>query len=118
MSQLGKIISDALQAVEEDRKQAKELLKDVGTYLGKDPSHHATVGLTAVKYLENLQKSNEQRVKLVEIMSRKVDGSEFGEISDTESTEIYEAFEDEDNAAADAAAIKEREEDELDGTEP
>ena len=88
------LLEKALVSINEDRKNAKELLKDVGKYIGENKERYNSVGMVAAKYLEVMQKSNEQRVKVITIMLKEQD-AEFGNVSEEEATSIYEDFEEE-----------------------
>lgn len=93
---LRKLMDDTLRDIDNDRKDAKQLLDDVAQHIGQAPDRYATMGSTAAKYLEVLQRSNEQRVKLISILAKKSEDDDFGEVSDDEATEMYEDFEKED----------------------
>jgi len=47
--------------------------------MAKDEELHARVGSTAAKYVETLQRSNEQLVKLCGLMSKQDDNDELSE---------------------------------------
>jgi len=90
------LMAAALQAIDDDRSDAKSLLGDISKQIGLQPDRYITMGMTAAKYLEVMQRSNEQRVKLLAIMAKNSDDGDFGEVDDKEVEEIYEQFEDED----------------------
>lgn len=89
MSKVEKYINKVITNIEEDREVTKELLSDVMQYISKDQHKHAEVGHVTAKYIESLQRSNEQLVKLVTLMAKKED-SAYGDLSDDEKTNIYE----------------------------
>ena len=60
-------------------------------YIGKDPSNHVSVGHVAAKYVESLQRSNEQLVKLVTLMAKKQDNL-YGDLDDEDKKNIYDSF--------------------------
>lgn len=93
---LRKLMDDALRDIDNDRADAKQLLDDVAQHIGQSPDRYATMGMTAAKYLEVLQRSNEQRVKLIGMLVKRSEDEDFGEVSDEEATEMYEDFENED----------------------
>ena len=62
------LAEEALTNIREDREQTKDLLKDLIKYLGGAEDRHRDVGLTAAKYVETLQRSNEQLVKIVALL--------------------------------------------------
>jgi|TARA_B110000495_G_C22847462_1_gene494123 hypothetical protein len=57
-------LKEAIDNIREDRDVTKELLDDIIQFLAKGDSTHREVGLTAAKYVETLQRSNEQLVKI------------------------------------------------------
>jgi len=89
MSKADKYITKAITNIEKDREVTTELLNDVMSYIGTDRSKHAEVGHVTAKYIESLQRSNEQLVKLVTLMAKKED-SLFGDLSDDDKTNIYD----------------------------
>ena len=70
MSKLESYISEAIDNIRNDRKVTKALLDDLIQYMAKEESRHRDVGLTAAKYLETLQRSNEQLVKIVSMLNK------------------------------------------------
>jgi hypothetical protein len=84
-------VQQALQNIEKDREITTELLQDVSQYIGKDEHRHAEVGHVAAKYVESLQRSNEQLVKLVTLMAKKQDNL-YGDLDDEDKKNIYDSF--------------------------
>ena len=70
-----KLAEEALTNIREDREQTKDLLKDLIKYLGGAEDRHRDVGLTAAKYVETLQRSNEQLVKIAGLKQKNEKGS-------------------------------------------
>mgnify|MGYP000067556355 CR=1 FL=1 len=64
MKPLDHYLEKAIVNIETDREVTKELLDDVMRYLSKNEQHHKEVGAIAAKYVETLQRSNEQLVKV------------------------------------------------------
>lgn len=62
---------NAIDNIETDRASAHVLLTDLMIYLKQDPGKHERNGLVAAKYLETLQRSNEQLVKAIELMHKR-----------------------------------------------
>jgi hypothetical protein len=81
-----KHLKEALDNIREDRKITRELLDDAIKFVAKDEARHQQIGLTLAKYVETLQRSNEQIVKIAALMSKneKSDG-----ITETEMEDIY-----------------------------
>lgn len=67
---LEKIIQKALNNIEEDRLVTRDLLNDAIEYLAKDEHRHRDIGLTLAKYVETLQRSNEQMVKVATLIAK------------------------------------------------
>jgi undecaprenyl pyrophosphate synthase len=66
-----KEIAKAISNIGNDRALTKTLLNDIMEYLSVSKERHIEVGTVAAKYVETLQRSNEQLVKLVGIMHKK-----------------------------------------------
>ena len=64
-------IEQAIQNINEDRETTRDLLDDAIKYLAKDESRHRDIGIVLSKYVETLQRSNEQLVKIINIMNKK-----------------------------------------------
>ena len=82
------LTSEAIENIRKDREQTKELLKDLIKYLSGDDHRHKEVGLTAAKYVETLQRSNEQLVKLAALKQKSEKGTT--DLSDWERNEIFD----------------------------
>ena len=65
-----KYITEVVDNIRNDREVTKELLNDAIKWLSKDESRHQQVGVVMAKYVETLQRSNEQLVKVVGLMSK------------------------------------------------
>lgn len=55
-----------------DRRNAFMMYADLVKQIEKDPTQHAVLGSHIAKYLERMSKSNEQLIKLAEIVDSKV----------------------------------------------
>jgi hypothetical protein len=86
-------LEEAISNIHEDRKIAAELLRDVSEYIGKNKERHKDVGQVAAKYLETLQRSNEQLVKLTGML-QKVRNEEFGGLNEIDREALFTSFED------------------------
>ena len=65
-----KYIKETIDNIREDRDVTKELLDDAMKWLSKDEARHKEIGIVLSKYVETLQRSNEQLVKVVSLMSK------------------------------------------------
>mgnify|MGYP003627253948 FL=1 len=86
-------IEEAIDNVREDRAMASTLLIELLKILKQDETKHQHSGPVAAKYLETLQRSNEQLVKLASLMNKK-EGISTG-LSALEKTDIYEMIKEE-----------------------
>ena len=85
MSKSDKYIQEAIANIRSDREITRELLDDAMQYLAKDESRHRDIGLTLAKYVETLQRSNEQLVKVVNLMSK----SQSAGLTSEDKEELY-----------------------------
>ena len=88
MKNLDHYLEKAVENIESDREVTKELLDDVMRYVSKNEQHHKEVGAVAAKYVETLQRSNEQLVKVGALVHKKEQTS-VG-LSDFEREEIFD----------------------------
>jgi hypothetical protein len=91
---IDKQIENVISNIQSDRELTLELLNDVVQYISKDQHKHAEVGHVTAKYIESLQRSNEQLVKMTAIMLKRED-SQYGSFSDDEKENIYDTLRDE-----------------------
>ena len=76
---INQFIDETIGNIREDREVTKELLSDALKWLAKDESRHKEIGLVLSKYVETLQRSNEQLVKVVTLMSKNSDSKGLSE---------------------------------------
>ena len=89
-----KQIDNALKNIGNDRAVTTSLLNDLMEYMKRSSSTHAEVGPVAAKYVETLQRSNEQLVKVVGLMSKKE--KEHG-LSANEVSQIFDMISEKDD---------------------
>ena len=70
MKKLEEYIQKAMKNIDEDRAAAKTLLTELMLYIRQADDRQKEVGMIAAKYLETLQRSNEQLVKVSAIVQR------------------------------------------------
>ena len=88
MKKTDNYLDEAIENIRKDREITKDLLSDLIVYLSKDEARHTEVGTVAAKYVETLQRSNEQLVKLVTLLEKK-QGSTTA-LSDIDKSEIFD----------------------------
>ena len=64
------LLSEALSNIREDRKKVKNLLKELQGEISSADTTHARSGVVAAKYVETLQRSNEQLVKIIAMIDK------------------------------------------------
>ena len=77
-----------------DPEVTNDLLKDAIGYLAKDESRHRDIGIVMAKYVETLQRSNEQLVKVASLIAKEESKSDGLTSKDME--EIYSIIKEED----------------------
>lgn len=88
---LEEFIVDATDNIQKDRDAASRLLQDLMVEMSNntDKWKHRNFGEAASKYLETLQRSNEQLVKLAALVQKK-EGRKSDELSEKEKDNIFE----------------------------
>lgn len=81
-------IERANKNIVDDRAATKTLLMTIMKYMQLGDDRHKEVGLIAAKYLETLQRSNEQLVKLAALIQKNQRG-EAG-ISEEDKQELFD----------------------------
>ena len=73
-----KLLNNAIENIENDRANASKLLYDVMIIMAgsNDSDTHKKLGEVASKYLETLQRSNEQLVKLAALSTKSTGGKQ------------------------------------------
>ena len=87
-----KFLQEAIENIRDDREITRELLDDAIKWLSKDESRHQNIGLTLSKYVETLQRSNEQLVKVAALMSKN-EGN--GNLTESDMEDIYQMIKEE-----------------------
>jgi hypothetical protein len=67
---LDEYLEETTKNIREDRAMAKSLLMDVMSDMASSATDRREMGPIAAKFVENLQRSNEQMVKLASILQR------------------------------------------------
>ena len=73
-----KTIEESLQNIQDDRKLTLDLLKELRAEINSGETNHGRSGVIAAKYVETLQRSNEQLVKLAAIVHKKESAANTG----------------------------------------
>ena len=95
MKDLESYIDEAIKNIRSDRAITTTLLMELMEYMKKDDDRKESVGTIAAKYVETLQRSNEQLVKVSALLQKKV-GSEQG-LTDEDKSELFDLIKDSGN---------------------
>ena len=93
MKDLDHYLETEIKNIQDDREVTKELLDEVMRYLSKDEERHTQVGAVAAKYVETLQRSNEQLVKISGLIHKQQAGDTG--LSDTDRADIFDMLQQE-----------------------
>ena len=91
-TKLENYINEAINNIRDDRDRTTTLLSDVMSELQTPTStyeSHKDLGLIAAKYLETLQRSNEQLVKLTSMMQKNI-GSGSESLSEEDKNDLFD----------------------------
>jgi ABC-type transporter Mla subunit MlaD len=83
-------LEKALENVNEDRDVTKRLLNDLIDYISVSNDRHVEAGAIAAKYVETLQRSNEQVVKVAGIIQRAAAQSGPEGLSNEEKEDLFQ----------------------------
>lgn len=89
MSDIEKNMQEALDNIEKDRQYAEELLKDVVDQISKNPSQHQYIGPIAAKYLEGMQRANDQKIKIITVQSKRIGAEDLEEFTEDDAEDLY-----------------------------
>jgi hypothetical protein len=73
---LEEYINETIVNIREDRDTVKFLLTDLLQEIQRSAHSHRDIGMIAAKYVETLQRSNEQLVKLTSLIQKDTKGSD------------------------------------------
>lgn len=66
-----KLLDEAIANIRTDREVTSDLLYELRDDILNNKTNHTAAGQTAAKYVETLQRSNEQLVKIIAMMEKK-----------------------------------------------
>ena len=71
LENLESFLKEAVKNIRDDRAITSALLADIMVFLKKNEQNHKEVGPVAAKYVETLQRSNEQLVKISSLLQKR-----------------------------------------------
>jgi hypothetical protein len=89
---LDSYIQEAIKNIRDDRDITATLLTKIFTEINKanDSDAHKNLGFIAAKYVETLQRSNEQLVKLTSILAKK--GEKSASLTEDDKKELFDVI--------------------------
>ena len=93
MKDLDRYLEETINNIRNDREVTRELLDDVMRYLSKDEERDQQVGPVAAKYVETLQRSNEQLVKVSGLIQKQQSGKTG--LSEDDKHDIFDLLQEE-----------------------
>lgn len=88
MKDLESYIDEAIKNIRSDRAITTTLLMELMEYMKSEDERKEKVGVIAAKYVETLQRSNEQLVKVSALLQKKA-GADQG-LSDEDKSELFD----------------------------
>ena len=95
---LNEYIEETTTNIREDRAMAKSLLMDALNDMKGSETSRRELGAIAAKYIENLQRSNEQMVKLASLLQRQR-SQQLG-LTDEDKEQLFDLLNTEDSSGA------------------
>ena len=89
---LDSYIQEAIKNIRDDRDITSTLLTQVFAEITNGAETHKDIGLIAAKYVETLQRSNEQLVKVTSLVAK--EESKTDNLTDKDMEEIYSIIQD------------------------
>lgn len=84
------LLEEAVNNIRDDRSLTYEMVNELRADIIANRVTHKEIGFTAAKYMETLQRSNEQLVKVIAIIKREKSGKDSISISDEEADELFD----------------------------
>ena len=93
---LNRFIEEAVDNIRKDRETTQELLNDLIKIAAQSDHNHKEVSIAAAKYVETLQRSNEQLVKLAGLVQKEEKANSSFSFSGTDKDSIYDMIQNDD----------------------
>lgn len=87
---LNSLIEQALENINKDRQETEILLDNLKEYLNVSKERYSDSGATAAKFVETLQRSNEQLVKLATLVYKKDQSSGQAGLTDDDKNQLFD----------------------------
>ena len=87
---LDAIVEQALENIKNDRQETESLLTELKEYMSVSRERYADAGSTAAKFVETLQRSNEQLVKIAALLHKKESQTAHSGLTDNDREELFD----------------------------
>ena len=87
---LESLIEQALVNINNDRQETEILLSELKEYMAISKERYADSGNIAAKFVETLQRSNEQLVKLAGLVHKRESQKGFDSLSDQDKAQLFD----------------------------
>lgn len=87
---LNKTLEESLNNIQKDRQVTLDLLSELRAEIKSGETNHSRSGIVAAKYVETLQRSNEQLVKIASMLTKQQVPEEDLNLSEEETDNIFE----------------------------
>jgi len=87
---LDALIEQALENIKNDRQETEILLSELKEYMNVSRERYADSGPVAAKFVETLQRSNEQLVKLAALVHKKEGTANDNSLSDNDKDKLFD----------------------------
>ena len=92
---LNSLIEQALENISKDRQEKELLLDNLKEYMSVAKERYSDSGPTAAKFVETLQRSNEQLVKLATLVYKKDTASVQAGLSEDDKKQLFDIIQEE-----------------------
>ena len=86
---LDSILEQALDNINHDRQTTEVLLAELQEYMNVSRERYADSGTTAAKFVETLQRSNEQLVKIASLVYKKESATMDESLSEEDKEQLF-----------------------------
>mgnify|MGYP003124617478 FL=1 len=92
---LNSLIEQALDNINKDRQETEGLLQNLKEYMNVATERYSDSGNVAAKFVETLQRSNEQLVKLATLVHKKETLKNQAGLSDDDKKQLFDLIKEE-----------------------
>ena len=89
---LNSLIEQALENIKNDRAETEDLLSHLREYMNVSRERYSDAGPIAAKFVETLQRSNEQLVKIASLVHKKESAQNTTTLSEEDKKNLFEVI--------------------------